>query len=255
MKKKFLKIGAFVLAIILTFGLGYIVNGLLGNVVSEFLAKKSAKEYIAKEYKGTDYYIEGVFYDMKAAGYSAEVVSPSSEDSYFTLTINMTGKVLYDTYDYCVKQKGNTAYRVSSEYEERIDEVFDESEFSFKYSYVNSELDHDLIKDDLELDKKYDIDKLGKKAGHITVSIIDKKQTTKKAAEYMLEIKEVLKKSDVSFYSIDISINYSENYDEVNSKNDIYIRDFLYKNIKEKGLEKRIKQSIKESQKDDKKDL
>ena len=70
----------------------------------------------------------------------------------------------------------------------------------------------------------------------------------------MLEIKEVLKKSDVSFHTIDISINYSEEYDEENSKNDIYIKDFLYKNIKEKGLEKRIKQSIEEAQKADKKD-
>ena len=115
-------------------------------------------------------------------------------------------------------------------------------EFKDKKDIYNADdTSYYLISNDLELDGEYDIKKLGKKAGHITINILDKDVSFKKAAKYVLEVKEFLDKEKVPFYSIDFSLCYGKEYDEEYSSKDIYIANFLYKDIQEKDLEKRIK--------------
>ena len=48
MKKKYFKIVAFVIAMILVAGLAYIANAFLGNPISKLLATNTAKKYIAE---------------------------------------------------------------------------------------------------------------------------------------------------------------------------------------------------------------
>lgn len=103
MKKKVLKIIAFIIAIALILGICWVANGLNGNPISKMLAKKAANEYLEANFPDTDYYIEELGFSFKFTGYYAHVRSESSMDTQFTLEIDMLGNVFYDTYDDVLK--------------------------------------------------------------------------------------------------------------------------------------------------------
>ena len=92
MKKKILKIGALVLAIVLIVGVCLFANSLIGNPISKALAKNTAEKYLEEKYPDTDFELGEVNYSFKDSYYHAHVSSPSSMDSSFTLLINGLGK-------------------------------------------------------------------------------------------------------------------------------------------------------------------
>lgn len=102
MKRKALKITAFILALALIGGIGFFANALVGNPISTFLANRSAEKYISETYPEGDFLIRDVRYDFKVGGYYAKIYSPRSIDSDFELRIDFFGKVHYDTYEYSV---------------------------------------------------------------------------------------------------------------------------------------------------------
>ena len=55
MKKKILKIGALVLAIVLIVGVCLFANSLIGNPISKALAKNTAEKYLEENYPDTDF--------------------------------------------------------------------------------------------------------------------------------------------------------------------------------------------------------
>ena len=99
MKKKVLKILAFLTALALITGIVLFSTALMGNPVSRFLARQTAVRHLKETYPGTDYYIEDVNYDFKTSGYYARISSPTSIDTRFTLYFDMLGHLKYDSYD------------------------------------------------------------------------------------------------------------------------------------------------------------
>ena len=91
MKKKVLKIIAFIIAIALILGICWVANGLNGNPISKMLAKKAANEYLEANFPDTDYYIEELGFSFKFTNYYAHVRSKTSMDTQFTLYIDMVG--------------------------------------------------------------------------------------------------------------------------------------------------------------------
>ena len=84
MKKKFVRIICWTIAIALLCTAVWFLCAFFGNPVSSALAKSTAKRYLEENYPDVDFIIEKVSYDMKSGGYLAHVESPTSIDSHFT---------------------------------------------------------------------------------------------------------------------------------------------------------------------------
>ena len=133
MKKKYLKILALVIAVVLIVGLAWFANALNGNPVSKMLAKRTAKQYLLETYADTDYSIDRVSYSFKDGNYHVFIKSPTSIDTEFSLYITMLGKLCYDTYD-DVLNGSNTARRIEQEYRALVDTVFENPTFPYPCS-------------------------------------------------------------------------------------------------------------------------
>ena len=116
MKKKILKIAAFVLALALIVGVCVFANSLVGNPISKLLATKTAEKYLEENHPGKDYQLDGVTFSFKLTCYYAYFSSPGSPDSSFSLMLGMDGKIIHDYYENNVLTGWNTARRLSVEY-------------------------------------------------------------------------------------------------------------------------------------------
>ncbi|MFI3200551.1 MAG: hypothetical protein R3Y54_03355 [Eubacteriales bacterium] len=63
--KKYLKIGAILLAFVIIGLVLYFANAVVGNPVSKYLVNKNAKVYIEETYSDLDLIVEDAFYDFK----------------------------------------------------------------------------------------------------------------------------------------------------------------------------------------------
>ncbi|MBQ1996047.1 MAG: hypothetical protein II237_07650, partial [Clostridia bacterium] len=185
MKRKALKITAFILALALIGGIGFFANALVGNPISKFLANRSAEKYISETYPEGDFLIRDVRYDFKVGGYYAKIYSPRSIDSDFELRIDFFGKVHYDTYEYSVLTGENTAQRINKEYREAVDRVLNSTLFPYNsdIGYGDIEFIPEEYKDNFDVpsyaivtealvpDAIYDINEMGRKAGHLTIYV------------------------------------------------------------------------------------
>ena len=254
--KKIIKIIAGITAIILIGLLLFVANGLLGNPVSKALAKQSASKYIQKNYPNLDLTIERVNYNFKTGSYYALVKSQTSIDTHFDLDISMTGKILYDSYESHVLSGWNTWQRIDLEYRTMVDKVLNAPDFpyvsdidfgSIKIKESDREIGpirpvYGLVMEDLELDKTYDVKELAKTAGHITIYIQSEEVTIKKASEILLHLKEIFDKEDIPFYAIDFALEEPRKDDGLpnEDREEIWVKDFLYSDIYEEGLEERL---------------
>lgn len=255
MKKKYLKIGALILALCLTAGLLLFANALLGNPVSKMLATNTAKKYIEETYTDTDYYIEEVSYNFKDGYYHAFVKSPTSMDTQFSIYITMFGNINRDTYE-DVESGFVTAQRLDTEYRNLAETVFTNATFpagadiAFGTLEIHSEEflnnpdvydipSYALNQKELEIDKIYDIKELGSKAGHLTVYVNSDQVTLENAAKLLLTIKEQFHSAGIPFAAIDFHLeNSNEEY--------IGVANFLADDIYEEGLVERVEQADQE---------
>lgn len=113
--KSLLKIGAFILALLLIGFILFIANSFLGNPISSNIAKSTAKKYIAEKYSNLDLKIDSVKYNFKDGGYYAFIVSEKSIDTHFSVGVR-GGKVFNDSYEYMVASGQNTIDRLCKEY-------------------------------------------------------------------------------------------------------------------------------------------
>ncbi len=249
-KKRLGKLLALVAALGMTAGIGIFANSLVGNPVSAYLAKRGAESYLQEEYPGTDYVIERTTFSFKDGRYHAFVKSPSSEDTYFTLNLDMAGELVRDGYD-SVESGWNTARRLGAAYRELTDTVLDSPDFP--YNVINPdgyaqnilygelrirypqepESPYAIDQDTLILDGEYDIRELGAQAGHINVSLRKEAATVERAAALLLEFRGYLDDAGIPFKTIDLTL-WGEG-EEL-----IWIEDFVYEDICEEGLEARV---------------
>lgn len=261
MKTKILKIGALVLAILLIIGVCLFANGLLGNPISNALAKSAAEKHLKENYSDTDFELEGVTYSFKDGYYHANVTSESSIDTHFALLINSFGQVKDDYYDHYVKTGWNTAARIDGEYRNTVDTLFESASFPFdtyigygelvfisrEYKDAPDVQDYALITEDLTIDEFYNANELGKKHGKLTVYLYDDNVTTPRLAEILLKIRETFDKAGVGFYAIDCVLEAKRDADGNYEDGRVEVMEFRYSDIYEDGLAERVDKANEEA--------
>ena len=258
MKKRILKIAAFVFAIALIVGVCVFANALVGNPISKAMATNTAEKHIEENYADKDFEIERVTFSFKDGYYHAFIYSPSSIDSDFTILVDMWGKLRYDTYEDRVLSGVNTADRISRDYRAVVDKVLDSQAFPYNehigygdfdfYPRVHLEEysvpEYALITEDLTLDAFYDVNELGAKHGKLTIYIDDDTVSYERLSEILLDIRRIFDDSGVKFYVIDCVLEYQKNEDSSKKKEGrVEVREFLYADIYEEGMVERVKAS------------
>jgi hypothetical protein len=262
MKKKVLKVLALILAIVLIIGIALFANSLVGNPVSKFLATKGAEEHLAKNYSDKDFVIEEVTYNFKTGGYYARVTSPTSIDSHFSLSFNWLGKLVLDCYDDDVTTGWNTAMRLEDDYRNAVKAVTESKDFSEKYFIAYGEIpcilsdypideehpEYALQKEELVIDKIYDIKEVASQHGKLVLYAYDEEVTVERLSELLLEVKNKFDKSGVTFKAVDFVLEPPKAEGEpMMSDEQIQIRNFYYSDIYEDGLVERVKKANQET--------
>ena len=258
MKKRILKIAAFVFAIALIVGVCVFANALVGNPISKTMATNTAEKHLEENYADKDFEIERVTFSFKDGYYHAFIYSPSSIDSDFTILVDMWGKLRYDTYEDRVLSGGNTADRISRDYRAVVDKVLDSQAFPYNehigygdfdfYPRVHLEEytvpEYALITEDLTLDAFYDVNELGAKHGKLTIYIDDDTVSYERLSEILLDIRRIFDDTGVKFYVIDCVLEYPKNEDSSKKQEGrVEVREFLYADIYEEGMVERVKAS------------
>ena len=258
MKKRILKIVAFVFAIVLIVGVCVFANGLVGNPISKAVATNTAEKHLEENFADKDFEIERVTFSFKDGYYHAFIYSPSSIDSDFTILVDMWGKLRYDTYEDRVLSGGNTADRISRDYRAVVDKVLDSQAFPYNehigygdfdfYPRVHLEEytvpEYALITEDLTLDAFYDVNELGAKHGKLTIYIDDDTVSYERLSEILLDIRRIFDDTGVKFYVIDCVLEYPKNEDSSKKQEGrVEVREFLYADIYEEGMVERVKAS------------
>ena len=255
MKKKTKKIIALILALALIAGVCVFANGVVGNPVSKWLATNTAENRLAEVYADKDYEIERVTFSFKDGSYHAFIVSPSSTDSEFSMRLNWKGQLRWDSYEDRGLSGENTAARINKEYRAATEAVFTSPAFPY-YSHIEfGDIEfisrewvdaedlprYALYTEDLKLDQVYDIRELGKTTGHLVLYVYDEDVSVEKAAEILLEVKHLMDAGGVSFYAIDLVLEYPKPEDDSSRKEGrVETMEFLYDDIYEEGLVERV---------------
>lgn len=257
MKKQILKIAALVAALALIAGVCVFANSLVGNPLSQALAKNTARKHIEKTYGNTDYELERVSYSFKDGYYYAYVTSPSNIDGDFTLYINGFGQLRYDNYDYNVANGWNTARRIDTDYRKTVDTMFESSLFPLTPYIAYGEImfttadnkdapaipDYALVTDNLIPNTYYNANELGAKAGKLTVYIDDNTVTAERMAQILLEIREYFDNAGVGFCAIDCVLEYPRDENGFAEDGRVEVMDFPYTDIYEDELVERVEAS------------
>lgn len=254
---KFIKILSSVVALVLIGGVLCVANSLVGNPISKMIAERTAKQYIEVHYPQMALQVSNVSYSFKDGCYYAYVTSPTSRDTYFSIHISQNGKVRYDSYESNVVKRWNTYERIDKAYRSIVEEVFESEDFPYESDIDFGELKikeaswqtddkvplYGIEIESLELDKEYNIKELGQKVGNLIFYTEEKAVSAKRAAEILLDLKAIFDEKEVPFYAIEFVLQKPRSEDEKFSEaNEIRVKDFLYSDIYEEGLEQRVEE-------------
>lgn len=224
-----------------------------GNPVSWFLAKQTATEYLEENYNTSDYSIERVYYNFKFGCYEAYVVSPSSIDSSFCITLGMDGRFLYDSYESDVLNKGNVVRRIDNDYHNATKTFLESADFSYLidigygeicFAYENCPDDTSVASyaipvAELVLDATYNTSEMGKRAGHLVIYVKEDTPSVERLSEILLDIRQKMDAAGIGFVSIDCILQSSD----VGNTERIEVREFAYADIYEENLVERVREA------------
>lgn len=254
MKKKILKIIAFVIAIIMIIGLALFANSLVGNPISKMIATDAVSRYVQERYGDTDYVISSISYNFKDGNYLARVESPSSRDTTFAIEVSQTGKIGYDWYEYVLRGE-STANRLEMAYRDMCDTILESSSFPYHRGDANSDIAfgtlcfgdpeyaqkdvycHQYMKtEDLVLDGIYDISELGSQIGNIVIYVKEDTVSIERASEIMSDIRSMFDQAGIGFHDLDFVLESETGEKEIRVS-------LLYDEIVEDGMYDRIRAS------------
>ena len=258
--KKSVKTVLIALTVIVVCVILWFVCAFFGNPVSYLLSANSAENYIEENYPDYDLEIEKVGYDLKVSGYYANVVSPSSVDTHFSVYFDLLGRPKYDTFEN-ITNGWNTAMRLENEYRELSLSIRDVIEKYFTTDIYYGEIKTAEIADDycgkepygipvseLIIDYDYDINEVASKAGHIVFYYEETELTAEKSAERLLELKRILDENGIRFFAIDFIAQEPKTEENAAIRKEFAVREFLYSDIYEDDLAERLQKSADELQ-------
>ena len=253
--KKFLKIAALTVAVLLIAGVCLFANSLVGNPVSKAVAKNAAEAYIEENYKDLNLELDRVSYSFKDSYYHAYVTDPDNMDGDFTLLINMWGKVCLNTYDDRVAGGWNTADRIRADYRNTVKSLLADKAFPYNVYLGHGDIEfisreyrnaptvpsYALVTEDLTVGTFQNTDQWAAKAGKLTIYLDDPDTSAARLAEILLNIKGAFDQAGVPFYAIDCILEYNGTEDAPANDGRLEVVDFLYADIYEEGLTDRVK--------------
>ena len=259
MKKKYWKLIALFIALGLIFSLLSFANSLVGNPLSEALAERSVQRYLAEHYPNTDFYVDRMVFSFKDSSYHAFILSPTSVDTDFSLTIDLWGRVYWDTYE-DVLGGFVTAQRLDQEYRALTDQVFLRSTFPYECQIAFGTLeihpreamenpdvtdipDYALVQEELVIDGIYDTHALGAQAGHLIVYIDLQGFSPEIAAQILLTVRSEFDSAGIPFRAIDLTLQYPLPEEGPRPDDHLSVADFPYGQIVPEGLEQRVEEA------------
>ncbi|MBR2894457.1 MAG: hypothetical protein IKC03_02220 [Oscillospiraceae bacterium] len=261
MKQKTLKIIAAVTAFAILIGLAWFANAMVGNPISKLLAERAAEKHLEETYAGTDYYIERVSYNFKDGNYHVFVKSPTSVDTEFSFYLTMFGKLRLDTYEDVINGF-NTARRIEQEYRILTNSVLEHPSFPYTchIGYGTLEIYPEIHLNDpnaddipsyainqntLILDKIYNIQELGRQAGHLIIYVESDIVSVEKAVEIILNIRAIFDEAGVPFAAMDFTLQYPRPEEGKRPDGKVHVANFLYDAIYETGMADRVEDADK----------
>lgn len=231
-------VGLFVVTVLLV---------LFGNPISRILTEVRANSYLHTKYPELELKVDSVSYDFKHPSYQVDVVSPSSEDTHFTLICDYFGGVQEDYYADTVESNYNTLVRIQEEYADLVSCVLDypSTELSICKSYAefhlscvpgSPEKDYCLDWHTLSLDGEYDIYELGEAYGRVIV-FTEEPLTSEEAANLLLDLRAYLDEKGIPFYAVHLNVYPSQSTALTKG---VRLCDFLRSDIYSEDLEARI---------------
>lgn len=235
-------------------------NGFFGNPVSAVLARRGLNRYVKETYGHMDLRTERFGYNFKTVGYFAYLTSETSRDTAFYIYMDMLGHVIHDSFDTWVTGKQNTEQRVQEQYRELVGCILDAADFPYESDIKGGELefqqdwewgddrDHSyaIPREELVPDKEYsrqEILDFGRRAGTLTIYVMENTVTPERAAEIMLDIKGMFDEAEVPFYRMDFVLRYPKPEDGSPWPDEDVRAELIYEDIRAEGLTERIETS------------
>lgn len=237
-------------ALVLAGGLALFANGLLGNPVSAWLARRTAQSHVQQHYAAAGYQLGEVNYSFKDGRYHAQAAVPGSQDLHFGFTLDLAGRLVYDDYDSYVPSGFNTASRLDSAYRQLADTVLQSPAFPFACSIAYGSLEfwpqsalgqpdtppYALAQEDLAPDGLYDIPQLGAQAGRLVLYAESETANARQAAQMLLEVKALMEQGGVPFCAVDLVLKSAG----AENGGRFEVQNFLSADIVPQGLEQRL---------------
>ncbi len=124
-KRLAIKIAAGTCAFLLIGFCVWIAMSFLGNPISGWMAKNTAKAYADKTYPQREWRAEESNYNFKFGSYVVRLSSDENIDEQFTVEVR-GGEIISDTYESDIVQFGTTRWRIAEEYDAYIRPILDE---------------------------------------------------------------------------------------------------------------------------------
>ncbi len=222
--KRWIKLLATILAGLLMVGVLGMYLLFNGSALARIWIEFQARDFCRNTYPDLAYEVEEVRYDFKHQGYTVHIGSPLSPDSSFTIYYSFFGKPGYSNYDSMVTRRGNTAQRVSEEYEalvlQRLQQI-DEMELVDVRAFLefggNAKSPNDPIftyclkAEELKLDGTYDPELLGAQSGIFVATIHEETISSQQMAIHLLALREALEEADIPFQAIQLNLRQPPN--------------------------------------------
>lgn len=195
-----------------------IANSIFGNPISHFISSKTAEKLLEENYSKEGYKLKGVFYNFKYNSYIAKYYVPESMDKHFEAYISSDGKFLNDNYESITKGY-NTLFRLEKEYSDLLKPITEKLEKKYNSDILFATLigdskDSGINPENLIIDKKYDLNQLGKNYGIITAYINYGEGSFEDAVKIIRDIDSSMREAGLEYKIIDFNLSESLKSDE-----------------------------------------
>lgn len=205
-------------------------------------ALEAAKSYLAEQYPGNDFEITEFYHNFKDNGFDAEIQSRSSADTYFLVRIaDDTLELDYDSYEWAVQERWNTAVRITEDYEAQAEGVLntlpgiDRADADFvRYSRTDSysafQLAVGLDTTTLELDGTYDAAAMGWEHGTLELRFVEAEEdlNLRRLLERLREVDDAMTQAGVGYRVVEIRLVNAPDWDNTR---DFYIYGILREDL------------------------